>query len=68
MTLYTYVRAQATMHVWTYLKSCSGPYGIIAIGLSDGKLCTNISPLNVRLIIHGQPAAGMACVYNNDST
>ena len=43
-----------------YLKSCRGWYGITATGLSDGRLCTNISPLNVRLIRQGQPVR----VYN----
>lgn len=38
-----------------YLSSCSGGYGITATGLSNGRLCINIVPLNVRLIIEGQP-------------
>ena len=43
------------VYVYTHLKSCSGLYGTMATGLSDGRLCTSISPLNVRLIRHGQP-------------
>ena len=50
MYIYTHV-----IYICTYLWSCSGLYGITATGFSDGRLCTSISPLNVRLIRHGQP-------------
>ena len=44
-----------------YLKSCKGLYGTTATGLSDGRLCTNISPLNVRLMRQGEPVGVIAC-------
>ena len=50
-------------YVCTYLRSCSGLYGMVATGLSDGRLCTNISPLNVRLIRQGEPVATLLCIH-----
>ena len=61
------------MDACTYLKSCSGLYGMVATDLSDGRLCTNISPVNVKLIIQGQPVVGthynvMYVCYNATDT
>ena len=51
------------MCVYMYLKSCRGLYGITVTGLSNGRLCTNISPLNVRLIRQGQPAGAHIILF-----